>query len=99
MSLYLFQLCGDIGETVFESLVKNGRIKTARANNSLIPVIKTNGKTLQVKSPEDLMGYYNALLNVIDKQDISGAHANAYAWCVQIMEGMNLNELISENFS
>lgn len=87
-------ICGDIGEATLAVLVRDGILRPQAA---LCPAFKTtDGRVVQVENPVDLISYYEALLDpTIHGSEDPTPLSNAYAWAVQIMGGLSVNDVVN----
>jgi hypothetical protein len=85
-------LCGDIGESLFQLLVKEKIISTDSLL-SIYPSFNIDRNSISL-GKNNFNDYYNQLLNATDHSIDEAPHSVAYAWVVQIMQNINLNTLI-----
>lgn len=86
-------ICGDIGEAILAILVRDAILHPDAA---LCPPFRTSdGRTLRVEVPRDVIPYYEALLNpTIHGAEDKSPLSNAYAWAVQIMAGLSPRDIV-----
>jgi hypothetical protein len=89
-------VCGDIGEAVLATLVRDGRLTAGGLPNHLkLPFITPDGQDHSPATSIDLTEYYEALLapTVHGAKDTTPL-ATGYAWAVEVMQGMTVAEVV-----
>ena len=90
-------ICGDIGEATFAVLARSGEIAPSHIPQTLSPPIRLPGQGLStLQTSADVAAYYEAFL----APTAHGAKdpmplANAYAWAVEIMQGLRPSDVVT----
>jgi phosphoserine phosphatase len=90
-------LCGDIGEAILAILVRRGLLDAARVSAVLGPPFRLpDGRVVRVRTGPDLAEYYEAYLaptvhGAADRYPLG----NAYAWAVEVMEGLRASDVVA----
>jgi len=89
-------VAGDIGEATFAWLVRSGALAANRLPESLCPPLSlADGQRVTLASVVDLTEYYEAfLMPTMHGPKDPAPMANSYLWAVEVMEGLNLNEVV-----
>jgi hypothetical protein len=89
-------IAGDIGEATLAVLARSGRLKSAKVPRTLAPSFRVPGKpSVSLPACPDVTAYYEALMaaTVHGERDPAPL-ANAYAWAVEVLEGLNAQEVV-----
>jgi hypothetical protein len=90
-------ICGDIGEATLAVLARSGMLTPPKLAQTFSPPFRVPGRSLvKLSSCADVMQYYEAFLAPTSHEGRDPAPlANAYAWVVEIMEGLRPLDVVN----
>ncbi len=84
----------DIGDDVFFQLIDEEKLTFDNIPENLILNFKVNDQWYGPNHSSDLKVYYQGLLKSTENFADQNPYGNAYAWAVQVMQGMTVNEIV-----